>query len=202
MSVSMCGERAVRSTLLLFAACLFLIGCARRGDRSEAHPTTEEYPSWVRMVPAADEGTRYYVGGCALASSLEEGIALATEDVEFEAALEERGRFMRLFDEALGDARTETTPGERARLRNEGSERYSKAIPELLQVEDVHYRGCAGGEEKGAVCDVFVLFTLDEDDVDGNLARSLEVLRAAFREEGNATLQAVVERMQRLLSRQ
>jgi len=200
MVMAMYGVRAVRSAALMMAACLFVVGCAGRDRGSVAHPAVGEYPRWVRMVPSAEKGTRYFVGGCAVASSLEEGIAFAAEDVEFEVEMEARRRFFMLFDEGLGDARAQTTGLERARLRNEGSTRYSEDVSRRLEVEDVYHRDCTDEGGENAVCEVFVLFGLDDAGVDEALATTLVALKSAFRDEGNATLQAVVERMQRLLS--
>ena len=107
----------------------------------------------------------------------------------------ERAKFLALFDRVLKEARTKTTSVERARFRNDGGLRYAEEVTNTLVREDVDRSACAGGPED--VCNVFVLFRLDEAEADAVMQRTLREIRRTFREEGNTELAEVAERMQR-----
>jgi hypothetical protein len=199
LPMAVCARRAPRlcPAVLFVLACALIAGCAGGGANTGEPVAVQTYPDWVRMVPTATETSRYFVGGCSRAATLDGAIAVAAADVEKEVTSTERSRFLQLFDAALKDGRTETTPIERARFRNEGSEHYADAAAGTLECEHVFYDDCGDETDEDAVCSVFVLMRLDYAARDAALRKTLQEIRSEFRQEGNTSLAAVAERMER-----
>jgi hypothetical protein len=180
---------------LALIGCALLAGCAGAPRGAAPSDAGSSYPDWVRMVPVPTEESYYYVGGCSRAGSLDGAVEQARSDVAEKVISKERAYFFQLFDKALKDSRTTTSSLERARFRNDGGVQYAEEVVATLEQQDLYYQRCE--DDTADVCTIFVLFRLDEARSKEVLRRKLQDMRAQLRDEGNAALASVAERMER-----
>lgn len=164
----------------IVALCL-LCGCAPKGGATP--PTARPgLPGWVRVVPRTEGGKAFYVGGCSAATSVEAGITLAEGDALSQIENEARAHFREIIMTAGRGSDIEVSSTDRAMLWGRGGDLLSESLIESATREQVHYEEC-GGAGTGAVCQIFVLLTVDLEHWDASVLRGLEQIGARAREE-------------------
>lgn len=193
--------RDLRGVLMACAVALSLLGAGCGAPRSAtAEPVAEEgYPDWVRLVPEATDDASYYVGSVSLARNPEDGFQAAESDALAQAAEAERRRFIRLFDRAAAEAGVETTSRERLEFRTGIADEMAGHLELAAHREEVFYRGCEGegGEERGTVCEAFVLLRIDHTERDRIFNESLAALGQRRQREGETVVALLIEWMLR-----
>jgi hypothetical protein len=190
--------RELPGVLVMCAIALSLLGAGCGAPRSTSEPAAEEgYPDWVRLVPEATDDASYYVGSVSLARDPESAFEAAESEALAQAAEAGRRRFIRLFDRAAAEAGVETTSQERLEFRTGIADEVAGHLEPAAHREDVFYRLCEGGEERGTVCQAFVLLRIDHAERDRIFNDSLAALGQRKQREGETHLALLIEWMLR-----
>ena len=174
----------------IVALCL-LCGCAPKGG-STPPAARPDLPDWVRVVPKTEGGRAFYVGGCSAATSVDAGVELAEGDALSQIENEARAHFREIIMAAGRGSDIEVPSTERAMLWGKGGDLLSESLIESATREQVYYREC-GGAGTGAVCQIFVLLTVDLEHWDASVLRALKRLTAEAREEKKPEVSQLAE---------
>mgnify|MGYP006297515689 CR=1 FL=1 len=180
MARSMPFSRAAAPAALI--VILLASGCASRQEAASG-PPQEPLPDWVRVVPTTAQGKAYYVGGCSMAVTLEAGLEMAEGDALSQLESEAREHMREIVGNAQRGSDIDITSTERGRLRMQAGTALADALIEAAERESTFHRDC-GGEEGGAVCQIFALLTVPLEEWDRQVLRVLTAEAAGAREEG------------------
>ena len=85
-------------TVSVLLAVSVLAGCSTTDTKPLTSPVAAQtLPGWVLVVPVEEDGRSVYVGGCTMALTAEEGIAVALNDVLLQVTSAAGSQFTDVF---------------------------------------------------------------------------------------------------------
>ncbi|MBN2564244.1 MAG: hypothetical protein JXB46_00885 [Candidatus Eisenbacteria bacterium] len=193
-------------SFLVAVALVTLSGCGSRPPAGDAGSGSSDLPLWVRLSVPVRGGRALFVGGVSAASDTAAAIAAAEADAESQLHYEAARRSNVLFDRGNARSDIETTALERLAVKNSLADDYAERMVGAATRDSVYYRLCGDAPSGGrlastrAVCQAFVLISVDESDWDTMLAETLAREKSRRREEGQNNLAELAEWLMRQLA--
>jgi hypothetical protein len=159
----------------------------------------------VRIAVPTRDGRSLFVGGVSFADDPESAILAAEADAQSQVHLAAVERSNTLFDRGAVRSGIETTALERLELKNSLANEFAKRMVATARQDSVYYKLCGDSpsdatRSSGAVCQAFVLVSVDDREWDSLLAETLARETARRREEGQSTLAELSEWLSRQLA--
>ncbi len=193
-------------TVSVLLAVSVLAGCSTTDTKPLTSPVAAQtLPGWVLVVPVEEDGRSVYVGGCTMALTAEEGIAVALNDVLLQVTSAAGSQFTDVFTGSPKLSGVTTTGIDRLDFRETGLALYPEAMEEGVTLDRVYLRSCETGEGwetsglpdvstiDGTVCSVFVRASLDADTWERNLSETLRRMRHTFQSQGRDNLMELAD---------